>query len=88
MQSADGKYYKTDAANLDQIFTMLGEQVTTEISQQEKPATFHKSKRVAQRGGRVAGNARREAERELGHSVVSEQNFLDKNPEHLIEKKK
>lgn len=74
--------------DLELIFTMLGERVTTEISQQEKPGTFHKSKQVAQRGGRVAGNARREAERELGHSVVSEQNFLDKNPEGLIEKKK
>ncbi len=74
--------------DLELIFTLLGERVTTEISQQEKPNTFHKSKQVAQRGGRVAGNARRDAERELGHSVVSEQNFLDKNPENLLDKKK
>lgn len=74
--------------DLELIFTMLGERVTTEISQQEKPNTFHKSKQAAQRGGRVAGNARREAERELGHSVVSEQNFLDKNYGRLIEKKR
>ena len=29
--------------------------------------------------------ARKETERELGHSVVSGQNFLDKNPDGLIE---
>lgn len=71
--------------DLELIFTMLGERVTTEISQQEKPDTFAESKRVARRGGNVAGVARKETERELGHSVVSGQNFLDKNPDGLIE---
>lgn len=71
--------------DLELIFTMLGERVTTEVSQQEKPDTFQKNRQVAQRGGRVAGIARREAEKELGHSVVSSQNFLDKNPEGLLE---
>ena len=71
--------------DLELIFTMLGERVTTEISQQEKPDTFAESKQVARRGGNVAGVARRETERELGHSVVSGQNFLDRNPDGLIE---
>lgn len=71
--------------DLELIFTMLGERVTTEVSQQEKPDTFQKNRQVAQRGGRVAGIARREAEKELGHSVVSSQNFLDKNPDGLLE---
>jgi len=31
---------------------------------------------LAQRGGKVAGNARKETEKELGRSVVSEQNYL------------
>ena len=54
-------------------------------AKQEKPDTFTKSKQVARRGGNVAGVARKETERELGHSVVSGQNFLDKNPDGLIE---
>ena len=37
-------------SDLELIFTMLGERVTTEISQKEKPDTFTKSKQVAQRG--------------------------------------
>ena len=62
------------------IFTMLGERVTTEISRQEKPDTFPKNKTVAKRGGRVAGVARTETEKEIGRSVVSKENYL-KNPE-------
>ena len=63
-------------SDLELIFTMLGERVTTEISQKEKPDTFTKSKQVAQRGGNVAGVAREQAEKELGRSVVSPENFL------------
>jgi len=62
--------------DLELIFTMLGEKVTTEISQKEKPDTFDKNKKVARRGGGVAGTARKETEKELGRSIVTNQNFL------------
>ncbi len=61
--------------DLELIFTMLGERVTTEISKEEKPETFNENKKVANRGGKVAGNARKETEKELGRSVVSEDIF-------------
>ena len=63
--------------DLELIFTMLGERVTTEISQQEKPEGFEENKDVARRGGNVAGVARKETEKELGHSVISSENFLN-----------
>ena len=63
--------------DLELIFTMLGERVTTEISQQEKPDSFDENKNVARRGGKVAGIARKETEKELGHSVISKENYLD-----------
>jgi len=62
--------------DLELIFNMLGERVTTEISQQEKPDTFIKNKKVAERGGGVAGNARKQTEKEIGRSVVSSKNYL------------
>ncbi len=62
--------------DLELIFTMLGEKVTTEISKKEKPDTFDKNKKVAKRGGRVAGTARKETEKELGQSIVTGENFL------------
>lgn len=64
--------------DLELIFTMLGERVTTEISQKENPETFNQNKRVAKRGGKVAGIARKETEKELGRSIVSSNNFLPK----------
>ena len=61
------------------IFNMLGERVTTEISQQEKPDTFVKNKMVAERGGSVAGKARKQTEKELGRPIVSKENYLQKS---------
>ena len=66
--------------DLELIFTMLGERVTTEISQKENPDTFQESKKIAKRGGSVAGVARKETEKELGRSVSTPNNYLpDKN---------
>lgn len=62
--------------DLELIFTMLGERVTTEISATEKPGTFEQNKQVAKRGGGVAGTARNETEKELGRSVISNENYL------------
>jgi hypothetical protein len=56
---------------------MLGERVTTEISANEKPDTFEKNKKVAKRGGNVAGVARKETEKELGRSIISDMNYLE-----------
>lgn len=62
--------------DLELIFTMLGEKVTTEISKKEKPESFEKSKKVAKRGGKVAGKARKDTEKELGRSISSRKNYL------------
>lgn len=62
--------------DLELIFTMLGERVTTEISQKEDPETFEESRKIAKRGGNVAGVARKETEKELGRSVSTPNNYL------------
>ena len=53
------------------ILNMLAETATKNISQTENPSTFEENKSAAQRGGRIAGNARKELEAEIGHSVIS-----------------
>ena len=58
------------------IFNMLGERSTTEIHRQENSEGIPKLKQDANRGGKIAGNARKELEKELGRSVVSKKNFL------------
>ena len=62
------------------IFTMLGERSTTELHREEDSKGLLKLKKDANRGGKIAGNARKELEKELGRSVVSKSNFLN-NPE-------
>jgi hypothetical protein len=57
------------------IFTMLGERSTTEIHRTENSKGMPKLKYDAGRGGKIAGNARKELEKELGRSVVSKNNF-------------
>jgi DNA-damage-inducible protein D len=74
--------------DLELIFTMLGERMTTELSQEEKPESFSKSKDVAKRGGRVAGNARKEAEQELGRPVISKGNYLSKHKKKKLKHEK
>lgn len=73
--------------DLELIFTMLGERVTTEISQKEKPDTILGHKKVAKRGGGVAGKARAETEKEIGKSVISKKNALSKGKEKRIKDK-
>lgn len=58
------------------IFTMLGERSTTEIHREEDSKGISKLKLDANRGGRIAGVARKELEKELGRSVVTKRNFL------------
>jgi hypothetical protein len=60
------------------IFTMLGERSTTEIHRNEDSKGVSKLKKDANRGGRVAGTARKELEKEIGRSIVSKKNYLPK----------
>lgn len=73
------------------IFTMLGERSTTEIHRQENSIGVPKLKQDARRGGKIAGVARKELEKELGRTLVSKQNYLPKKKakrrEKLINKK-
>ena len=69
---------RDNMTDLELIFTMLGERVTTEISQEEKPDGLLDNKKVAKRGGKVAGDARENTEKELGRPVISDKNFLEK----------
>jgi len=74
--------------DLELIFTMLGEKVTTEISEKEKPTVMQEHKKVAKRGGGVAGIAREKAEKELGRSVISDKNFLNTGKNKKLNGKK
>jgi DNA-damage-inducible protein D len=60
------------------IFTMLGERSTTEIHKTENSEGVLKLAKDAKRGGRIAGIAKEQLEKEIGRPVVSKNNFLPK----------
>jgi len=68
---------RDNMTNLELVLNMLAETSTTELSKKEKPDSFKESKKVAQKGGEVAGNARRDLEKKLGNSVISPLNAKD-----------
>ena len=61
------------------ILNMLAETATKDISQRVQPETFEESRQVAQRGGRIAGNARKELEQEIGAPVITSKNAAQLN---------
>lgn len=62
--------------DLELIFTMLGEASTTEIARKNDAMGFEQNKSSAVRGGRVAGNARKELETQTGKKIVTGENYL------------
>ena len=65
---------RDNMSDLELVLNMLAEASTTSISRAERPEGLEENKRVARRGGRIAGNARRELEQETGRPVVTAEN--------------
>src|SRR3990167_8731144 len=57
------------------IFTALAELSTRQIAETEQVKGFEKNKTPAQKGGRIAKNARLELEQKTGKRIVSKENF-------------
>ena len=64
------------------VLNMLAETATKEISEAEKPEGFEESRKVASRGGRIAGNAKKSLEEETGKPVITSQNAAQLN--HVV----
>jgi hypothetical protein len=61
--------------DLELIFSMLGEAATTEITQKRDIVGFEPNRTAARDGGTVAGNARKDLEKQSGRKVVSGVNY-------------
>jgi len=68
--------------DLELIFTMLGEGVTTEITRNKDAHGFGENKVAAKEGGAVAGNARKDAKNKIGKTIISNDNYID-TPEKI-----
>jgi hypothetical protein len=79
---------RDNMTNLELVLNMLAEASTAEISKKEKPETFVKNRKVARKGGAVAGVARKQLEKRLGQSVISKENYLKKTQNNKLLKSK
>ena len=66
--------------DLELIFNMLGEAATTEIARKKDARGFTENKEAANKGGQIAGKARKELESQTGKRVVSRENYLEGPP--------
>lgn len=64
-------------SNLELVLNMLAEATTTEISKEKKPKNFAENKKIANQGGTIAGNTRKEIEEKTGKKVVNKLNAID-----------
>lgn len=62
--------------DLELIFSMLGEAATTEIARNKDAQGFDENKDAANRGGKIAGGARKKLEIESGKKVSTPGNYL------------
>jgi len=65
---------RDNMTNLELVLNMLAEATTTEISKTREPETFEESLIIANEGGTIAGNTRKEIEAKTGKKIVSKLN--------------
>lgn len=73
--------------DLELIFTMLGEASTKEIAQNTDAQGFNKNQIAAKKGGKIAGDARKQLEIESGKKVVTGENYLTQKQAKQIKSK-
>lgn len=62
--------------DLELIFSMLGERVSTEITRNKDAQGFEECEDAAKQGGKVAGSARKDAEKRIGNPISKKENYL------------
>ncbi len=65
---------RDNMTNLELVLNMLAEASTTEISKEKKVKGLDKNREIAKQGGKIAGNARKELEKQTGKKVISSKN--------------
>ena len=75
---------RDNMSNLELVLNMLAEATTAEISKEKKPKSFTENKTIANQGGTIAGNTRKEIEAKTGKKVVTRLNAKN----YLNDKKK
>ena len=70
---------RDNMSTLELVLNMLAEATTTELSKAHNPQTFEENREIAKRGGKYAGNARKEIEADTGKPVITAKNATELN---------
>ena len=68
---------RDNMSTLELVLNQLAEASTTELSKTQTPQGFDESRKVAQQGGNIAGDARKAIESASGRPIVTAWNALD-----------
>ncbi len=68
------------------ILTMIGEKATTDITKETNSQGFDECKDSANVGGNIAKRTREDLEKNIGKSIISKENFLQKKLKKDLEK--
>ncbi|MDP8101990.1 BRO family protein [Phocoenobacter atlanticus] len=68
---------RDNMSTLELVLNMLAEATTTELTNIHNPIGLDENKKVAKRGGNIAGNARKEIEKDSGKPVITSKNALN-----------
>ena len=81
-----GENLRDHMTDMELVLTMLGEASTTEIARTRDAQGMAENEKAAKDGGKIAGDARRQLEKETGRSVISKQNYKEL-PEREVRKR-
>jgi len=70
---------RDNMSTMEIVLNMLAEASTTEISKATQPQSFEDNRDVAQKGGKIAGDARKAVEKKTGKPVITSENAAQLN---------
>ena len=78
LKDLDRQNLRDHMTPLELIFTALGEELTRDETVRNDAKGFNENHEAAQKGGSIAGDARRRVEERTGNKIVSKENYLKK----------
>ena len=76
---------RDNMSDLEVLLADIGETATREIAKAKRPQGLEENKKVANTGGKIADNTRKDIEKNLGRPIVTSENRLDEQRRGLIE---
>ena len=70
---------RDNMSTLELVLNMLAEATTTEFSKEMKPSSFEESRKIANQGGKVAGDARKNIEATTKKPVITDKSAAELN---------